>query len=419
MSSPASHIAMRIVKPLASLRLTVTLFGLSIFLIFAGTGAQVELGIWAVMEQYFRTAIAWIDVDALLLGVTDTGLAFPFPGGWIIGGLLLVNLIAAHLTRFRLSWKRSGILLIHSGLIVLILSEFVTGLYAEEGQMTIYEGGASNFIEDIREVELAIVDKSDPRFDEVHAIPQSRLDPGRTIEDPSLPLTIEVLRYMPNSVLMGEAGAGGDLPNPANRGDGTRLVAAERPVVAGAEADQRVDTPSAYVRVAQAAAPDGGAAGTYLVSTRLQGPQHPQVVEHGGRTYHLYLRFKRQYLPFAMHLIDFRHDKYLGTDKPKNFSSRLRLVDPGRGENREVLIRMNEPLRYAGLTMYQAAFKPGDTGTVLQVVHNPGWLMPYVSCGLITLGLVVQFTLSLERFLGRGLSRKLASPPVSTQRSAA
>ncbi len=393
---------MHVVKPLASLRLTVTLFGLSIFLIFAGTGAQVELGIWTVMDQYFRTAIAWIDVDALLLGATDWNVTLPFPGGWLIGGALLVNLVAAHLTRFRMTWRRSGIILIHSGLIVLILSEFVTGAFAEEGQMTIYEGGASNFIEDIREVELVIIDKSNPGYDQVYAIPESRLDEGGVIDDPTLPLRVEVVEYMDNSVLMSTAGGGADLPNPATAGDGPMLVASERPVVAGAEADQQVDTPSAYVKISDPNASAGGALGTYLVSTRLAGPARPQVVEHNRRTYHLFLRFKRSYLPFALRLIDFRHDRYLGTDKPKNFSSRLRLIDPSRREDREVLIRMNEPLRYAGLTFYQAAYKPNDTGTVLQVVHNPGWLMPYVASGMIALGLVVQFVISLWRYLARG-----------------
>ena len=37
------------------------------------------------------------------------GGSFPFPGGWLLGGLLLANLLAAHLVRFKLSWKRSGI----------------------------------------------------------------------------------------------------------------------------------------------------------------------------------------------------------------------------------------------------------------------------------------------------------------------
>ena len=83
------------------------------------------------------------------------------------------------------------------------------------------------------------------------------------------------------------------------------------------------------------------------------------------------LRQERYYLPFSLHLIEFRHDKYPGTDIPKNFSSRVRLQNLENREDREVRIFMNNPLRYAGETFYQASFDPDDHGSVLQVVHNP------------------------------------------------
>jgi hypothetical protein len=78
------------------------------------------------------------------------------------------------------------------------------------------------------------------------------------------------------------------------------------------------------------------------------------------------------------------------------------LTDPDRGTDREFLIKMNDPLRYAGETFYQADFdKNTEKGTVLQVVRNPGWLIPYVSCFLVTLGLVIHFGLNLTTFLRR------------------
>ena len=33
---------------------------------------------------------------------------------------------------------------------------------------------------------------------------------------------------------------------------------------------------------------------------------------------------------------------------------------------------MNNPLRYNGETFYQSSYLPGDGGTILQVVRNPG-----------------------------------------------
>src|SRR6516225_7256809 len=117
----------KILMPLASLRLTVVMFVLAIALVFMGTLAQVDEGIFTVLTKYFRTGIAWIPFQALVrfgqvfLGVSPQAQvsgSFPFPGGWLIGGVLLVNLLAAHAIRFKLTWKRSGILLIHSGLLL-------------------------------------------------------------------------------------------------------------------------------------------------------------------------------------------------------------------------------------------------------------------------------------------------------------
>src|SRR6266704_5514557 len=142
----------------------------------------------------------------------------------------------------------------------------------------------------------------------------------------------------------------------------------------------------------------GRSYGTWLVSNALGAPQS---FLHEGRTYALSMRPRREYLPYSLTLKDFRHDVYPGTDIPKNFSSLVRLVHPGRGEERDVLIYMNQPLRYAGKAFYQASFGKGDTLSVLQVVENPGWLLPYISCVLVAAGLILHFVLALFRSLKR------------------
>jgi hypothetical protein len=66
--------------------------------------------------------------------------------------------------------------------------------------------------------------------------------------------------------------------------------------------------------------------------------------------------------------------------------------------NRDVLIYMNHPLRYRGETFYQAGFEPNDAATILQVVHNPSFLAPYVACVIVAAGLLVQFGFHLFGF---------------------
>ena len=88
----------------------------------------------------------------------------------------------------------------------------------------------------------------------------------------------------------------------------------------------------------------------------------------------------------------------VGTEIPKDFSSRVTLIDSERATKRDVLIYMNHPLRYRGETFYQAGFQKDDSATVLQVVHNPSFLAPYVACVIVAVGLLVQFGYHLIGF---------------------
>ena len=54
---------MQVVLALASLQLTVVLMALSIGLVFVGTLAQVDDGIWTVVEKYFRSAFVLVPLQ--------------------------------------------------------------------------------------------------------------------------------------------------------------------------------------------------------------------------------------------------------------------------------------------------------------------------------------------------------------------
>jgi hypothetical protein len=59
-------------------------------------------------------------------------------------------------------------------------------------------------------------------------------------------------------------------------------------------------------------------------------------------------------------------------------------------------------LRHRGETLYQVGWdEETERGTVLQVVRNPGWMLPYLSCAVVTLGMCVYFGLHLAGYLRR------------------
>jgi hypothetical protein len=374
--------------PLASLKLTVVLFALAMVLILAGTLAQVNEGIWTVVHQYFRSPFVWIKfqlfVPERVLRIPG---GIPFPGGGTLGFLLFINLLAAHAVRFKLTPKRAGIIIAHLGVLLLLVGEFVTGALAQEGNMAIDVGDSSNYVEDIRSAELAVTDPG-ASDDLVVVVPQRRLVNTRgPITHSLLPFEITVDQWMPNSTILGPAQARSMNKPLLESGIGAQLAAVPIAEANGVDGNT-VDVPSAYITLSKG----GRSVGKYLVSAHVSDPQ---PVELDGKTYLIELRFKRTYTPYTVQLIEFKHDVFVGTDKPRNFSSLVRLTDPSHNVDRQVLIYMNHPLRYQGETFYQASFKQGDGGTVLQVVRNPGWLLPYVSCSMVTIGVLLHFGIRL------------------------
>jgi hypothetical protein len=113
------------------------------------------------------------------------------------------------------------------------------------------------------------------------------------------------------------------------------------------------------------------------------------------------MRSARYYKPFSVTLQKFTHERYAGTEIPKNFSSRVTLIDPEQAVNRDVLIYMNHPLRYRGETFYQSGFQRDEQASILQVVRNPSVIAPYVACVIVAAGLLLQFGYHLSGFSRR------------------
>ena len=463
LSSPASSTLKQFFAPLASLKLTVVLLCLSSFLIFAGTWAQIDRGIWDVQAQYFHSFFTRIDFQ-LFMPRPAPG-EHPFPGGIpMLGGysliaLLLANLLVAHIIRFKGKWqdlllipplvgcvflpwvwpddsrlgfwiaagllssifiaglailhkKRTGVILIHLGLLTLLLGELLTSLWAVESQMFIDEGSYSNYSHSVRETELAVIDPAGEKEDQVVVIPQSKLTAaGATVSDSRLPFEVKVDEYHHNSDVVSAGHKHGDTVHEGRATKGSGVNAAIEPrdrfTGTGSEAE-RVDMASAYVTLRRGAQE----LGTYLLSLHLPTPQR---VEVDGKAYEIALRFKRYYKPYTIELQRFDHDKYLGTEVAKNFSSRVRLRDERTNTDREILIKMNSPLRYRGETFFQARFipltpeHPWET-TILQVVDNPGWFLPYIACLIGAAGMCVHFGIALTAFLRKRFAPATPSP---------
>ena len=405
----------RLMRPLASLQLTVALFSLSMALVFFGTLAQVDKGIWTVVDQYFRSWFVWIPIQLIAeFGKTffflDRSTTLPgsflFPGGWLLGGLLLANLLAAHLVRFKLSWRRAGIITIHVGVILLMVGELVTGLSAVESRMVLQIGEKSSFLDHSRKVELAFVDQADGATNRSITVPQSMLSPGTRITHPDLPVDIEVLEFRKNSKLVPVVG--GDDRDCVISVDGVRMKvtpADENPGVGiSSEAEDAAVTRVKLLKKGTDEVLDERQISLWQYRNFYQRYflSAPILIVADGKTYEVQLRNERILKPYTIELLNFEHEQHAGTTMAKDFASTVRLVDGETGEIRDSFrIWMNHPLRHGGETFYQQAVTYGDTGTVLQVVKNRGWLLPYISCIVVTLGMLIHFGTNLAKFTSR------------------
>jgi hypothetical protein len=412
----------RLIKFFTSLRLTVVLLAFAIVLVFIGTLAQVDEGLYNAQSRYFRQ---WI-----VLGLDLFGRRVPIllPGGYLIGTMLLVNLLAAHIYRFQLSAKKIGIQLAHGGVILLLVGQLVTDMLARESQISFSDGQTRSYSESANHYELAFTSAAGSNSEQVVAFPAQLLATGAELQDPNLPFTIQLKQFWKNSDTQFRAPV---MQNgPPLTTNGLALNFDFWPTNEVKTTDDK-NAPTAEIELIT----PGGSLGNWVASdwaddgakieeiregyTPMLGAEmankviaeltQPQFVYVNGKKFTFALRPEQLRFPFSLTLLQATHTVYEGTDIPKDFRSRVLLKNPETGENREVEISMNHPLRYAGLTFYQQQMTAGEATqqaglapwSLLQVVHNPGWLTPYIGCGMVAAGLVIQFMIHLVGFIAR------------------
>lgn len=430
----------RVLKFLSSLRLTVVLLGFGILLVFLGTLAQVHEGTWNAQKIYFQS---WVIVKPFLY---HRRWPVVLPGGYLIGVVLLTNLILAHfrganwgqrnvgqvLTHhvpllalvFLATWvavrspfigmglfiallaadmwisragalkdtytgKKLGINFTHVGVVMLLLGQLATDQLAVESHLTFREGTKRSWTEKHRESELVFLKELNADQEQVVAIPESLLARKGELRDEKLPFIVRVKDYAPNGRVRERAPMVDTNPPPATRGSGAKATVEPRPQV---NDDKTRNLPYAVIELLQGST----SLGTWLVALVLDA----QEVKVGNDTWQMSIRAERIYRDFSLTLLDFTHDVYPGTEKPRDYRARVRLEDPKTRENREVDIFMNNPLRYGGETFYQSSFDRDDPRvTTLQVVRNPSWLTPYFGCGAVGFGLARHFLFYLIGFI--------------------
>ncbi len=413
-------------KFLTSLRLTVVCLAFGIVLIWIGTVAQADEGLYQAQARYFKQWLVW--------GVTLWGHRIPvlLPGGYLLGVTLVVNLVAAHIKRFQWGWKKLGIHLTHAGIVLMLVAQLFTDQFSRETRIRFNEGETRSYSESGFDYELTFVSDLDPKNEEVVAIPTKLLTQGGDLKNAKLPFTVHIKNFWSNSEPSVRAPMAAKATAPlTDKGVAQHFDFKQTPET------HKMDDKNVPTAVIELVGPQGSlgtwvtpgwsADSAMVVALRRSFEQQagrematkiaanltePQSVEVGGKKYTFSLRPVRAYRPFSVTLLKTAHEVYPGSEIPKNFQSRVRLENPATNENREVDIFMNNPLRYAGLTFYQYQMDrdelAANRGTsTLQVVRNPSWLAPYLGCIIVGIGLAYQFLFHLVGFIRKRTANPL------------
>jgi hypothetical protein len=295
--------------------------------------------------------------------------------------------------------------------------------------MRFVEGETKSYSESPRSYELIFTSDDGANGEQVVSIPDSLLARGGEIKNANLPFTVRVKSFWKNSDANFRAPMMQNGPPLATNGVAVNFDFQPKAEV---KTTDEKNVPTALIEIIGT----NGSLGDWVVSDwasdsamirdmeetyamqRLGADMvkrivarlvDPQSVFAGGKKYSFALRPERVVHPFSLTLLQTTHDIYPGTDIPKNFKSRVQLRNSQTGENREVEISMNHPLRYAGLTFYQFQMDASEVAaqaglaplSALQVVRNPAWLTPYLGCALVAAGLVTQFMFHLVGFISK------------------
>jgi len=196
---------MRIWKILTSLRLTIILLAFSVALVFFGSLAQVSEGLWNAQERWFKSLIVTGSSPSFNLiipffkhGIQIPSIPYIFPGGHLLGILLLINLIAAHAKRFHWSFQKFGIQLTHLGIIMLLVGQLLTDKLAVESHLSFREGETKSYTEHHRDSELVFISDLDDTREEVVSIPEQILKSKAGAQNAKLPFVVRVKEFQHN-----------------------------------------------------------------------------------------------------------------------------------------------------------------------------------------------------------------------------
>jgi cytochrome c biogenesis protein ResB len=354
-------------------------------LLFWGTVAQKNMGLYQAQEKFFSSWILWL--GPLQTPWLSLDIQIPSPGGRSTMALITLGLIFKIFFASSFKKRSIGILITHLGSLMLLGGGVLTAYFSSEGSLVLDEGATSGIYQDYHLHELAVIDTRPQDVDQITSFSGHYLNQGAQLTSSSLPFKLEVLAFYPNVKIFQKTTP----VKETEKGMAQRFEFKNSPL----DADDNKNRAGIQVLISGL---DAEQDGEYLLYEYMEVPQSLRI---DGKPLFMGLRKKHYQLPFEIELLDFEKQVHPGTGMARSYKSDVHVVKDG--SKRKVTISMNKPLRTEGYTLYQASFSQmeGRETSVLTVVQNVGRLFPYISSIIICIGILIHLVLQLPTLIRR------------------
>jgi hypothetical protein len=325
-----------IIAWLSSPRLAVICFLLLSLMVIAGTFYQSEHGLYLAQQRFFSSWISFIG-------------PIPVPSAKTVMWILFINLSSALIFRFNYSTKNLGLIISHFGMILLLISGFLTDSFSQESFLKLQEGESSNIAEDYYKWQVLVINNPD---NSTKVFSLDKLRAGDKLTD-----KISIKQIYQNSKLFETPFAGTILKE---------LVINK---------DYEANIPGLILE---------GDIEQYLEAESKNFIQNEE--------YSILLQRKKYQLPFKISLIDVSRDLHPGTNIAKSYKSQVTATESGL--SRDLSISMNKPFRTGAFTAFQAGYgidQDSNEFTILAIVNNPNYSLAYWATLIASLGLFINF----------------------------
>ena len=360
-----------IIRTVGSPKIFVFLIIWLMILVFFGTLAQRDQGLYLVQLDYFSSWITWFGLLPTLSAKTT--MLFMF-----------INLSCYFIRPGIWSIQKIGITITHSGVMLLLFGSGLTSLFSLEGSMIIDEGKRSNYFENYYMKEFVIIDKSNQEFNEYTIFDEYLLNKNSSLKTDNLPFDLFVIDYFVNCQPVQRVYLGNENFQGMAKNFYLEKLKSEK--------EYEQNRPGIIFEIL--GKEDTSVNGIYIL---FMGQTIPHTLKMNNHEFDLQIRPYRTYLPFEIELIDFKKEIHPGTDVAKSFSSSINLIEDDI--KRKVLIEMNAPFRHYNYTFYQASFIEQNNieTTVLATVQNYGRTFPYISSIIMCIGILMHMLIMVSK----------------------